>query len=77
MTWIRTLVRAAPVLGTLAGLVHLLAPEELLATAEWGYDRVLAVDFEPRDRATRRVRVVGLLFLGASSLLAWLRWGQR
>jgi hypothetical protein len=62
----RTLLRALSVLGTLAGVVHLLAPDRLLATATWGYDRVLAVDFRPRRPATRRVRLVGLLFLVAS-----------
>lgn len=63
-----TLRRAVPVVAALAGLAHLLVPERLLATAEWGYDRMLAVDFEPRERATRRVRILGVGFLA----VAWL-----
>ena len=66
----RTILRTLPVVGSVAGAVHLLVPGKLLAVAEWGYDRVLAVDFEPRDRATRRVRLVGVPFLAVSALLA-------
>jgi hypothetical protein len=66
MSSFRTLLQVLSLLGTLAGVVHLLVPDRLLATAAWGYDRVLAVDFRPRRPATRRVRLVGLLFLVAS-----------
>jgi len=55
--------RLLRVAGALAGLVHLLVPARLLAMAEWGYDRVLAIDFDPRPNATRRVRLVGLVML--------------
>lgn len=72
----RTLVRTVPVLGSVAGAVHLLVPGKLLATAEWGYDRVLAVDFDPRDGATRRARMVVLLFLLGSVLFARVRSGD-
>jgi hypothetical protein len=68
----RTQLRRLSLLGSLAGIVHLFAPEALLATAAWGYDRVLAVDFAPREAATRRVRVVGLLLLGAAAFASWL-----
>lgn len=67
---VRTLLRAISVLGVLAGVVHLLLPEQLLSTARMTYDRVLAVGFEPRANATRRVRLVGLLFLTGSLLVA-------
>ncbi|MFB6173797.1 MAG: hypothetical protein ABEI39_04065 [Halobacteriales archaeon] len=60
--------RSLPALGLLAGLLHLLAPEVLLSTAAWAYDRVLAVEFDPREGATRRVRLVGLAFLVGSLL---------
>jgi hypothetical protein len=64
----RTLVRRLSVLGVLAGVVHLLVPSRLLATARWGYDRVLAVEFAPRPNAARRVRLIGLLMLLAGVL---------
>jgi hypothetical protein len=64
----RSFLRTLSVLATVAGLVHLLAPRRLLATARWGYDRVLAVDFDPREPAPRRVRLVGLSFVVASIL---------
>ncbi|MEF8782372.1 MAG: hypothetical protein V5A39_09750 [Haloarculaceae archaeon] len=70
MPSVRTLLRAISVLGLLAGVVHLLLPKQLLSTARMAYDRVLAVDFEPRTNATRRVRLVGLLFLIVSLLVA-------
>lgn len=72
MATLRTLLRALPLLGTLAGAIHLLAPDRLLATARWGYDRLLAVEFRPRENATRRVRLVGVAFLVGSGLLAWI-----
>lgn len=59
--------------AALAGLVHLVAPGRLLATARWGYDTVLAVEFRPRDPAVRRVRLLGLCFLVAAALSARLR----
>jgi hypothetical protein len=59
----RTLARRLSLLGVLAGIAHLVVPERLLTTAEWGYDRVLAVEFVPQPSATRRVRLIGLLML--------------
>jgi hypothetical protein len=40
-------------------------PGLLLRTAAWGYDRVLAVEFQPREHAPRRVRLLGVCFLVA------------
>lgn len=72
MVSLRTRLRLLSILGLLGGVAHLLLADRLLATARWGYGRVLAVDFEPRPNATRRVRLVGVLFLGASALLRYL-----
>ncbi|GAB3315674.1 hypothetical protein EI982_14495 [Haloplanus rallus] len=69
MVSLRTRLRLLSALGLLAGLTHLLLAGRLLATARWGYDRLLAVDFDPRPNATRRVRLVGVLFLGVAALL--------
>lgn len=64
---------------TVVGLVHLLFPGVLLQTARSGYDSVLAVDFEPRARATRRVRLVGVgcVAVGVTlrRLARWVRTG--
>jgi hypothetical protein len=64
----RTLGRRLSLLTALAGIVHILVPARLLATAEWGYDRVLAVDFNPRSNATRRVRLIGSLMIAGGVL---------
>ncbi len=53
-----------------AGIVHLVAPKRLLGTGSVLYDRILAVDFSPRDDAARRVRLVGIAMVGAG-VLAW------
>jgi len=55
--------------ATLAGLVHLAAPDRLLQTARWGYRRLLAVEFDPKPGATGRVRLVGLGFLALAVVL--------
>jgi len=64
----RTLARRLSLIGVVAGVGHLFVPNRLLAAAEWGYDRVLAVEFTPRPSATRRVRLIGLLMLGGAAL---------
>ncbi|MFB6255271.1 MAG: hypothetical protein ABEH58_00850 [Haloplanus sp.] len=64
----RTLARRLSLLAVLAGIAHLLVPNRLLTTAEWGYDRVLAVAFDPRPNATRRVRLIGVVMLVAGVL---------
>jgi len=57
-------------LGTLlAGVAHLLAPGFLLATARRGYRRVLAVEFDPKRGARRRVRGIGLALLALAAVL--------
>jgi hypothetical protein len=60
--------RLLSICGLVAGLVHLVAPRRLLGAARWGYDRVLSVDFQPRETSPRRVRLLGLAFVGASLL---------
>jgi hypothetical protein len=63
-------------IGTaLAGVLHLLGPDTLLATARYSYRYVMAVDFRPREGATRRVRAVGVLFLGLAAALRRLLHG--
>lgn len=57
-------------LGTVAvGALHLLVPGVLLRTAQWGYRLVLAVEFDPKPGAKRRVRLVGLAVLSAAEIL--------
>ncbi len=57
-------------LGTAAvGALHLLVPGLLLRTARWGYRLALAVEFDPKPGAKRRVRLVGLAFLSAAEFL--------
>jgi hypothetical protein len=73
MTSRETLRSAAGLFSAAVGLVHLLVPGRLLAIAAWGYDTVLAVDFEPRGNATRRVRAVGLAFVAVAALCLRLR----
>ena len=53
----------------LAGSLHVLVPGRLLTTAEYGYRRVLDVEFRPRDGAKRRVRLVGVAMLGVAATL--------
>ncbi|MFT4891783.1 MAG: hypothetical protein ACI9YT_002718, partial [Halobacteriales archaeon] len=62
--------RQVAVLLLLTGVVHLLAPGRLLRVARVSYDRVLAVEFTPRDGASRRVRLVGILMCLAG-VVAW------
>jgi hypothetical protein len=70
MTNLATLLRLSAVSNVLSGVAHLLAPGLLVRAAQTGYDRVLAVDFEPRENTTRRVRLLGVLSL----LAGWLLW---
>jgi hypothetical protein len=65
-----TITRLLAVGSAVTGLLHLLVPSWLLRLASVGYDRVLAVDFEPRANATRRVRLLGVLLLAAAVALA-------
>jgi hypothetical protein len=61
--------------ATVVGIVHLLVPRTLLAVAARSYDLVLGVDFEPRERAPWRVRVVGALLVAVGVALG--RRGRR
>lgn len=66
------LTRVLSVLATAGGLFHLLAPRWLLAVAARSYDRLLGVDFEPRESAPWRVRAIGALLLAVGVAL-WRR----
>jgi hypothetical protein len=70
-----TLGQAAPrplgIVLVLAGLSHLAAPGALLWLASLGYDRVLAVDFDPDTGARRRVRALGLAMVLAGGHLLY------
>lgn len=52
------------------GLVHLLAPGQLLAAAAVGYDRALDVTFSPGSSAIQRVRLVGLAMTALGTILS-------
>lgn len=64
--------RLAILATALLGIVHLLVPGVLLRSARYGYDQVLDVEFRPRDGATRRVRLLGVLLVGVA--LALWNW---
>ncbi|WP_338741880.1 hypothetical protein [Haloplanus salilacus] len=72
MVSLRTRLRLLSVLGLVAGVAHLVFADRILAAARWGYDRTLAVDFDPRPNAVRRVRLVGVLFVGLSALVEYV-----
>lgn len=57
------------VVSILAGLLHAVIPGRLLELASQGYERVLAVRFQPRENATRRVRLIGLAMLVSGPIL--------
>lgn len=65
-----TLVRIGPFDTMLVGVVLLFVPDRLLAIAGRGYVCLLAVEFDPRDDATTRVRLVGVTFLLVTAVLA-------
>ncbi|WP_238330760.1 PIN domain-containing protein [Haloglomus irregulare] len=67
-----TLLRVGSVMGALAGLVHIAIPNRLLELASCGYDRVLAVRFQPQRNATRRVRPIGVAMVASAPVLARL-----
>jgi uncharacterized protein YjeT (DUF2065 family) len=53
------------------GLLHLLGANRLLDCASECYDRVLAVDFEPRRSAPWRLRGFGLVLVAAGAHLLY------
>lgn len=67
-----TLLRVSAVTSAFAGLIHLIAPNQLLTLAKWSYDQVLAVRFHPRESASRRVRLIGVVMVIAAPVLAYL-----
>ena len=75
MSSLPTLLRVSAAVSALAGLVHLTVPDRLLKLASWSYDRVLAVRFQPRERATRRIRLIGVaMVLSAPVLIRLAAW---
>jgi len=57
------------VASALAGVVHLAIPGLLLRSGEYAYRWVLAVEFDPKPGAKRRVRLVGIGFLAIGAVL--------
>ena len=68
----RTLARLGSAGSGLVGFVHLLVPELLLSIAARGYRLVLAVEFEPSERAPRRVQLIGVGFVAIGVALGLL-----
>ncbi|MCT9094999.1 hypothetical protein [Haloarchaeobius sp. HME9146] len=56
---------------TLAGVTHLVKADSLLSLASRSYDLLLDVEFEPRDGARNRVRLLGLFFIAAGAHLLY------
>ena len=54
----------------LLGLLHLLAPEPLLAAVRVGYDRLLNAEFASDSGTTRRVRLIGLVMLAVGTVVS-------
>jgi len=73
MVRIRIPPRLLAIGAALAGVVHLLVPGLLLGVGQWAYGRLLAVEFDPKPGAKRRVRLVGVGFLLASFFLRRLQ----
>lgn len=68
----RQLLKLASVLNALSGIAHIVAPGALTRIVQRTYDLVLAVDFQPRENTTRRVRLLGVLSLVLSAACYWL-----
>ena len=66
-----TVRRGAAVGAALSAVAHALAPRTLLRTAAWLYAVVLRVEFDPKEGAVRRVRLLAVPALLASAYL-WL-----
>ena len=65
-----TTVRRVAAVGTaLSAVTHAVAPRTLLRTAAWLYGVVLRVEFDPKDGAARRVRLLAVLNLLAAAYL--------
>lgn len=61
--------RLLAAIAAVAGLVHLLVPGVLLASARQAYGRILDVEFRPRNGAKRRVRLIGAMLFGVAAVL--------
>ncbi|WP_267641507.1 hypothetical protein [Haloarchaeobius amylolyticus] len=66
-----SLARPLGAVLTLAGVAHLVKADTLLSLASRSYDLLLDVEFEPRDGATNRVRLLGLFFVAAGAHLLY------
>ncbi|RXK50325.1 hypothetical protein [Halorientalis pallida] len=66
------LLRAAAALHLLSGIAHLVAPDTLTGIVQSVYDEVLAVDFQPREATTTRVRLLGVASIAFAGLCYWL-----
>ena len=64
-----TVRRAAAVGAALSAVAHAVAPRTLLRTAARGYAVVLRVEFDPKEGAARRVRLLSVLNLFAAAYL--------
>ncbi len=69
---ISRLLRATAAIQLLSGIAHLVAPDTLTSIVQVVYDRVLAVDFQPSDRTTGRVRLLGVASVAFAALCYWL-----
>ena len=64
-----TVRRAAAVGAALSAVAHAVAPRTLLDAAAWVYGVVLRVEFDPKEGAARRVRLLSMLNLLAAAYL--------
>ena len=55
--------RLAAVGAALSAVAHAVAPRTLLDAAAWGYAVALRVEFDPKEGAVRRVRLLSVLNL--------------
>jgi len=58
-----TVKRVVAVGAALSAVAHAVAPRMLLDAAAWGYAVVLRVEFNPKEGAVRRVRLLSALNL--------------
>ena len=61
--------RLAAVGAALSAVAHAVAPRTLLRTAAWLYGVVLRVEFDPKEGAVRRVRLLSVLNLLVAAYL--------
>jgi hypothetical protein len=69
---ISRLLRATAAIHLLSGIAHLVAPDTLTSIVQVVYERTLAVDFQPTERTTGRVRLLGLASVAVAALCYWL-----